>query len=854
MAGKSTDPHHAPAAPRQVEIGADRYRQLRHAVDQHAIVSTADLKGCITDVNDKFCEVSGYRAQELIGQNHSILNSGYHDRHFFSGMWRTISSGKTWHGEICNRRKDGSLYWVDSTITPILDEQGRPIEYISIRTEITSLKTAGMEAKEAENRRARQQSVLMSLVNDESLYTASLEEMLETIVSGTTHTLHVQLVSVWLMDEDGDALRLQHAHTTDDRLALCETGGTTRRAEFPAFFEHIQTKRIMVAATDRDDSLSRELTAKYLEPQDKHSVLIAPIWHHSSIIGVVCYTTAERNRDWKPDEQVFAIGIADLVALHVENLRRREVERALLQSEERLRRSQNFANIGTWDWNIQTGELYWSERIAPLFGYKRGRLETTYENFLNAVHPDDRQAVIDAVDACVERGEDYNIEHRCVWPDGTVHWMLERGDVIRNGEGAPLRMLGVVQDITVRKEAELALQEAKDNAEKANRAKSEFLSNMSHELRTPLNAIIGFAQYLTMDDDATLTEDQHESLTEISNAGQHLLELINEVLDLAKIEAGRFELNLSAVALQPVVEDCLSLVSKMAQDREVKIEMKLPVEPESPVYVHADSRRLKQIVLNLLSNAIKYNKEGGRVEITSRFTDEGAVCLEVSDTGYGICEKDQRQLFTSFTRVGQKRHEVEGTGVGLALSRRLIKMMDGDIGVRSKYGHGSTFWITLNLAACTVRESRADGPRLARKENQHSVKVLYVEDNATNRKLLRNLLQQHGGYELLEAENASQAFEILKNSLPDLIFLDIGLPDLNGFQFIKHLKSDGTLRHIPVVGLSANALDEDIRTALREGFCEYLTKPVDAKHLYVTLDKVLEASPPHESHVNGAAR
>ena len=417
----------------------------------------------------------------------------------------------------------------------------------------------------------------------------------------------------------------------------------------------------------------------------------------------------------------------------------------LLKSEERFRRSQRFANIGTWDWNVQTGELYWSERIATLFGYQEGEIDTTYENFLKAVHPDDRQRVIDAVNNCVAHGTEYNIEHRCLWPNGEVRWLLERGDVIRDKHGTPLHMLGVVQDITTRKQAEIDLQAAKDEAERANCAKSEFLSSMSHELRTPLNAVLGFAQLLEFDDG--LTAIQQESVAEIQRAGNHLLELINEVLDLAKIESGHVTLSLEPVSLSKIINECCTLTQTIADQKGVKVgcsrylganggtcsglgcagkrragEVCVELNCADQNYVMADYTRLKQVFLNLLSNAVKYNRNNGSVTLRIFETAGNMIRIEVKDTGYGIPKEKFAQLFQPFSRLGAESGNVEGTGIGLVITKQFVKMMSGNIGVNSEPGIGSTFWIELPradhkptaLAISSRRRSSAWGSRITR--------------------------------------------------------------------------------------------------------------------------------------------
>ena len=781
----------------QLQCSLDRSESYHFAMDQHNIVSITDLGGRITDVNDRFCAISRYSREELMGQNHRLIKSRHHDKALYEGMWQTISAGKVWHGEICNLTKSGQEYWVNSTIVPFLDRKGEPWQYISVRSDITALRV----------------------------------------------------------------------------------------------------------------------------------------------------------------------------------------------SEDRLHRSQNFANIGSWDWNICSDELHWSDRIGPLFGYPEGVRETSFDNFKAAIYPDDLPLVLHAIEDCIEHGLGYDVEHRLLWPDGSVHWAHESGDVIRNRRGDAIRMLGVVRDITQRKEIELGLQEeqrrleeaqkmgaigdwwlnftdnqpyyssealrimgqqalerrltleetlekidpsdrkaiteddrkilrqghskidfriydtpntlrwvqmtrqvirnntdkvtgfrgtlqditerketeqqqqqqhnrileniakdaplpdtlsllieqaeakqpdrfgtvfiadsanghlhcgaapslpnsltsaldalkidlsqavhpetsisnitshpawqsfrevsqnagffmccsrviqsssgqflglllmysraphplssgcalittelarfaaiaieqkqvlwsliqAKEEADKANQAKSQFLSRISHDLRTPLTAIMGFGQILGMDKSSPLSQRQDDSVNEINKASEHLLDLINDILNLAQIESGHIELQLEAVNTCELVAECEALIAPLAQERDINFitpHTEGHEPPALPFLVEADRKRLKQVLLNLLSNAVKYNRHGGSISINCESAGRNLRIL-VTDTGEGLTEVQQSQIFSAFERLGAEHTGVKGSGIGLVIAKGLVENMAGTIGVESESGKGSTFWVELPKA------------------------------------------------------------------------------------------------------------------------------------------------------------
>lgn len=803
-------------------------------MDEHAIVSTADVAGRIIHANDNFCEISGYSREELMGENHRVLKSNYHDEKFFKDLWGTISSGNVWHGVMCNLTKSGNEYWVDATIVPFIDDKGKPYKYVSVRTDMTLLR----------------------------------------------------------------------------------------------------------------------------------------------------------------------------------------------ESEHRLNRSQEFANIGTWDWNINSGSLFWSESIWPLFGYSKEKTETSYGNFIEAIHPDDREMVTNAITSCIDDNQDYDIEHRVVWPDGSIHWLHESGDIVRNTYGVPQHMLGVVQDVTElvnskmrqqanngilqdiamgksldevlekillhaetilpkskcsillrdssgkhlehcvapnlpsfyitaiegieigmgigscgeaaftgkrviandinthpnwvnfralankaklgacwsepflssagdvlgtfaiyysekkepdqleldlilelaqfaaiaveRFQSQIELMNAKQDAENANLAKSQFLSSMSHELRTPMNAIMGFSQLLKISKTQPLLENQKTNVNEIITAGEHLMSLIDEVLDLAKIESGHIVLSTNKVVISKLILESIQLISPLAQKRGIEIRLEKEgadidtdtlSKQDNTAWI--DETRFKQVILNLMSNAVKYNQEQGKIILAFDMLENNFFRIRVSDTGKGLSAEQQKQLFKEFNRLGLEQTEIEGTGIGLVITKKIVELMGGRIGLDSEVGVGSAFWVELpidmnkeNNMCTNIKDEASQNSCLEDNDtcngNSDEMRtVLYIEDNPANLRLVEQVLACIPKLHIWSAPEPLLGLELAIEHLPDLILLDINLPGMNGFEVLEQLRSNKKSKDIPIVAVSANAMPKDILKAKEAGFNDYVTKPINIKELLDVVEKKL---------------
>jgi PAS domain S-box-containing protein len=434
----------------------------------------------------------------------------------------------------------------------------------------------------------------------------------------------------------------------------------------------------------------------------------------------------------------------------------------------------------------------------------------------------------------------YELTYIC--KDGSRFPAIVSITALRDDYGKIIGYLLIGTDNSVRKQVELALNKAMAVAEKANLAKSDFLSSMSHELRTPLSAILGFAQLMESGTPAP-TVSQRRSIDQILQAGWYLLELINEILDLALIESGKMSLSLEPISLGEVMQECEAMIEPQAQKRGISVAF-----PEFgiPYFVKADRTRVKQVFINLLSNAIKYNRAGGTVIVDHIANAAGRIRIRVKDSGEGLSADQLTQLFQAFNRLGQEASDEEGTGIGLVTTKRLIELMGGSIGAESTVGTGSVFWIELNL---TTEGQRTGAAAIAASAAHTQVEsdapartLLYVEDNPANLMLVEDLIARRPDIRLLSARDGTRGVEIARACRPDVILMDINLPGISGIKALKILSEDPTTAHIPVVALSANAIPRDIEKGLDAGFFRYLTKPIKVNEFMETLDAVLEVA------------
>ena len=576
---------------------------------------------------------------------------------------------------------------------------------------------------------------------------------------------------------------------------------------------------------------------------DMQNFLGVPLVHGGELVGVVGLANRPGGYDQALVDflgPLFASVAAIIGAVRMDEARRR-AEKALRDSEERLRATFEMAAVGIAHIAPSGHFLRVNQRLGEILGHGTEQLlrlrvqDVTWPEDLE----DNRRYASRLLHGDKPR---QSLERRYVQADGAVVWASYNAALVRDSAGAPDYFIAVVEDITARKQTEAALLAAQA-AERANAAKTEFLSRMSHELRTPLNAVLGFSQLLQMDTADPLTRGQKVKLQHIEDAGAHLLAMINDVLDLSRIESGGMVLTQETVVLPALVDESLALVATAARDVGIALQVE-PPPPGRADHARADHLRLRQVLVNLLSNAIKYNRPRGSVTVRWSATARGdAVQLQVSDTGQGLSAEQQAHLYEPFNRLGAERSSIEGTGIGLVVTQRLVQLMGGNLDVASEPGVGSAFTVTLPAAGADT----AAGPEEGDPSEGESAPaqgplrtVLYGEDNPMNVELVREVLRLRTQCRLVAARSGREAIALALHERPDLLLLDMHLGDMTGLQVMERLAQEPALAGVPCIALSADAMPAPIAAAQRAGFTAYLTKPLDVARFLRVVDEALQ--------------
>jgi len=780
-------------AEQALRASEERVRELLENASD--VIYSLDLQGRVTAINPAGERLLGVPASEAVGMEIWNLIAPAHRRAMREAFERKLAGADQTTYEIEAARPDGTPLVLEVT-SRLVSRDGRPIGIHGFARDVTPRRRAEEQVRfqarlldavgqavTATDRRGR---ITYWNRQAEAIYGWSAAEVLGRVAVEVTPAPHARELAEEVRD------RVFRGETWSGEFPMRRRDGT----EFPA---------LVTAAPVTDEA-----------------------GHVVGLIGVASDISPLKRAE------------AEIRRLNAD-LEQRVLDRtrALADRERELAEAKGFlerliaSSPGViFRGDLRTGALtYVSDNIEWMTGYPAGRFAGSLESLWALVHPDDRPHVHDRmVQAIAAREPAVELEYRFPHRDGAVRWFYLVARLEYGASGAPESIVGHALDITARKETEEALRLAKREADAANQAKNEFLSRMSHELRTPLNAVLGFGQLLELDD---LSEEHRASVGHIVRAGRHLLELINEILDISRIEAGQFAVSLEPVPLHEVAREAAALIRPLAVELGVRVECLVADDG----YVLADRKRLEQVLLNLGSNAVKYNRAGGSVWITATAAADGRRRILVADTGPGIDPTMIPRLFRPFERLSTAPTAVEGTGLGLALSKRLVDAMGGTIGVDSRPGEGSTFWVELPLAVVPPARPRREARKhLEARGSDARLTVLYIEDNLPNLELIQGVLTHRPAVRLISAMQGQLGLDLAREHRPGLILLDLHLPDLPGDEVLRRLRADPRTRGIPVVVISADVTPGQIDRMLGAGVAAYLTKPIDVRRLIELVD------------------
>ncbi len=775
---------------RQQRAAAIREKEaLLRTIQSHLLFSATDSDGRILDVNEVFCAVSGYSREELIGARHTLLSSGAHDASFWAEVWAKIRSGSAWHGEVCNRARDGSLFWVDTVIAPLFGEDGEIVKFVSTQADITASKVA---ARELARKRAR----------------------LDNILRGTD-------AGTWEWNVQTGELRLNERWAAFIGHTLAELG--------PMRIEDL------TARVHPDDLAEvRALLARHFAGELEFFRCEARFRHREG--RWVWLLGSGRVSTWTES------GAPEWMYGTFQDIdRAKESQRALAASEAFLERAGQLARVGGWAVDLESQQVTWTSETRRIYEADAG-LVPTLPGMLEFYEPAARAEIAGAI----ERAEPFDLELPLVTAGGRRIWVRAIGEPEHSGRGErPVRLVGAVQDITARRASDDALREATRAAEAASAAKSQFLANMSHEIRTPLHAILGLSYLLERSE---LGEEQRRLVGAVRIAGKGLLGVVDDVLDLAKIEAGNFVLSVAPFDPRALLLELRDVFGEQAQAKGLTLTVEVP--KELPPLVEGDAARVRQILTNLLGNAVKFTERGGvslRAEVLGKDAERLAVRFTVRDTGVGIALEARERLFQPFAQAdASTTRRFGGTGLGLSIVRHLAILMGGEVSVRADLDEGSEFCVVLPLGVPPAREGRGrrsgavtepTGPRLA------GVRVLVVDDNEINLEVARQILL-HDGAAVETRGDGRSALDLLREGPEafDVVLMDVQMPGMDGNEATSRIRCELGLYELPVIALTAGALLAERKRALDAGMSDFVSKPLDPD----TLVKLIR------SHVGGA--
>ncbi|MGX9726697.1 MAG: PAS domain S-box protein [Candidatus Electronema sp. VV] len=872
---------------------------LSAAVEQSpAAVIITDADGRIEYANSAAERLAGYSAAELAGQRTSLLKSGQTPPEIYRELWQTITAGKVWKGELLNRAKDGSLVWESLVIAPFLFSGGETGKFVAIKEDITERrKTSGLLRLYEQIISATDD--LMAFLDRDLVYQAvnaacceNFRRTAEKIVGRTAAELHgpdferqgiradmerclsgeeihsqgwfsfppaarryLNVSYYPFADAEGRISGI--VFSAHDITAFKLQGDMLRESErrYRQTFETNTAVKLIIDPLDGAIVEANEAACRYYgyELEELMAMSITEInqrpWEEVQAAMTraaekkqLCFHFRHRLASGElRDVEVYSgplrCGGRTLLYSIIHDITdRRRAEEALRESTERLELAVRGANLGTWDWNIETGEMVFNERWAEILGCQPDEVKPHVSSWENAVHPLEKAQLMAKLTEHLEGRSPLFMAEQCLrHKSGQWIWALAAGRVSRrDAAGRPLRASGIMQDINARKIAEQQLLNAKELAESANHAKSVFLASMSHELRTPLNAVLGYTQILASE--PGLSPRQLASVRTIHKSGEHLLMLINDILDLSRIEAGRMELVTREFRLPPFLNGIAEICRGRAQLKGIE----LLYEPETwlPAVIEADELRLRQVLLNLLSNAVKFTRQGScllKVRAEKSGRDKAVLSVSIEDTGLGIAPELQQKIFEPFRHDGERLRTDGGTGLGLAISRTLIRLMGGELQVASPLrsapppgeGLGSRFFFSVEVKVLRGDDGGGMPPLLGKGK-----KILIADAKAVHREVLRKILED-ANFHVDELDDLSLLAEACAEHRPDAVLLDYPPPEAEAAPITAALRGQPELEAIPVIALAAP--EDAERGQHREGFAACVIRPFSAIDLLAVL-------------------
>ncbi|BFM40331.1 ATP-binding protein [Synechocystis sp. LKSZ1] len=835
-----------------VQQSERNYRAIFNSTFEAIFVEDIDT-GEILDVNEPGLKLYGYPTKaELIGLDISAVSGHepWQTPEKILGYLQQAKAGQTPVIEWLGKRKDGETFWVEVTLgIATIDHHQRILAVIR-----------DIRERKRQEQRIRYLTRLyatLSQVNQAIIHNRTQDSLFWAICTTVVEVAQFSLVWIGCVDPETQEIipfakvgpataYIENIHVTAlDEPAGRGPTGTAARTNQLVLCEDFDTDPLI--APWRDRALSYGF----------HSSAAVPIQQNNRVVAVLTIYSSEKGF-FSADERALLQEISDNISFALDaiqaDLDYQATEQKLRENEKKLQEAQlqNLSNrlalaleaglIGSWEWTEGEG-LHWDAQLYSIYGIEPVGRPMTQNDWLQCIHPDDRARMEEAAQAAFGYLSHFETEFRIVRPQGEIRWIFDIGIVHRDPDTGGVNVIGINQDITERKLAELQLQQTNEELVRATRLKDEFLANMSHELRTPLNAILGMTEVLQEEIFGPVNLKQQEALKTVENSGNHLLSLINDILDLSKIESGQMELNIGPATIPELCKDSLSFIKQQAMKKGLRVETQLaPNLPE----LWVDERRIRQALINLLNNAVKFTPEGGRITLSVSWPTADRVRFSVEDTGIGIAPEQMGKLFQPFIQVDSAlNRRYEGTGLGLALVKRIVELHGGEIGLTSQVGVGSCFTLDLpcpeHALVCSVPEA-SPGPGMeALSISGQSPLILLAEDNESNGLSLSSYLQAKG-YRVAWAKDGKAAVAMAIEQKPDLIVMDVQMPEMDGLEAMQRIRTQENLQQTPIIALTALAMEDDAKRCLASGANCYLSKPVRLKELAGVIQELLRST------------